>query len=242
MWESLRNLLTSSDVDGALKLLEIIGFVGVAGGGLVALLRRLNGRSITSVARGSMPGDVVVRFPSDDGSETSVVVPLEVLKLYQEIAVQRELAALLRTLEKEAIDTIAFFPSDRAAPTEPVVLTKHDKAIAQVVGPEPETVLDTTQRMALSIRSLAFQEGNKWRLFDGQNIITATIEDPDFLSLVDRSVARFAKGDILMCTVRTVQMQTAEGLKTEHTVLRVDEHRPAPTQLTIRYDPPADAP
>lgn len=245
MWESLRSLLISQDVDGALKLLQIIGIVSggaiTVGGGLLALLRALKGKPITSVGRAD-DGRVIVRFPSEDGSETSIVVSAEVLRLYQEIAVQKELAILLRTLEKDAIDTISFYPGNETIDAPPVVLTKADRAIAQAVEPEPEKVLETTQRMALSIRSLAFQEGNKWRLYDGQNIITATIDDRDFLDRVDRSIARFAKGDILICTVRSVQTQSADGLKTEHTVLRVEEHRPAQTQLAIKFDPPVPPP
>jgi hypothetical protein len=48
-------------------------------------------------------------------------------------------------------------------------------------------------------------------------------------------MVRFAKGDILVCEVKTVQMQSMDGLKTEHTVLRVIEHRQAPTQITLPF-------
>ena len=239
MWETLRGLLTSSDVDGALKLLEIIGIVTSSGGSLFYLLRQLQGKTITSASQ-NKDGTVTIRFPGDDGSETSIIVPFEVLRIYQEVAVQREVASLLKTLEKEAVDTISFYPHLDGVKSDapPLVLTKRDRAIADFADPAPETVIDTTQRMALSIRSLAFQEGNKWRLYDGQNVITATIDDRDFLDKVDRSLARFAKGDVLICLVRTVQMQTTDGLKTEHTVLRVEEHRPAPTQFSISFDSP----
>lgn len=243
LWETLRGLLISSDVDGALKLLQIMGLVtvgvGPASKGLIWLLREIRGKPITSAAH-NKDGTVTVRYPGDDGSQTSVVVPLEVLRLYQEVAVQKELSQLLKTLEKEAVDSISFYYPEKGMEviSPPVVLTKSDRSLVRPVDPISETVIDTTQKMALSIRSLAFQEGNKWRLFDGQNVITATIEDRDFLDKVDRSIARFAKGDVLICLVRTVQMQTLEGLKTEHTVLQVDEHRPAPTQFSIQFDNP----
>jgi hypothetical protein len=242
LWEQLRTMLISPDVDGALKLIEIIGISATAGGGLIWLLRQLRGRQITTAARGP-DGTVTVRFPGEDGSETSIIVPQDVLRLYQEIAVQRELGVLLETLEKEAVETIAFYPPERnKADPPPVILTRADRGIAQQVEPVTETVVDTTQKMALSIRSLAFTEGNKWRLYDGQNVITATIDDKEFLERVDRSLARFAKGDILVCMVRTIQKQAADGLKTEHTVLRVLEHRPAPTQVSINFDPPSALP
>ena len=90
--------------------------------------------------------------------------------------------------------------------------------------------------LALSIRSLAFQEGNKWRLFDGQNTIIATIEDKDFVRRVDLNIERFAKGDLLICEVRTIQTQGKDGLKTEHNVLKVVEHRPAPIQISLPFE------
>ena len=99
----------------------------------------------------------------------------------------------------------------------------------------PQVVFDTINKLALSIRSLAFQEGNKWRLFDGQNVITATITDSDFIDRVDRNMIRFAKGDLLLCEVRTVQTQGVDGLRTEHTVLRVVEHKPAPDQIPLPF-------
>ncbi|MCI0663522.1 MAG: hypothetical protein L0220_20865, partial [Acidobacteria bacterium] len=96
---------------------------------------------------------------------------------------------------------------------------------------QPETVVDDTRRLAFSIRSLAFQEENKWRLFDGQNTITAKIEDRDFIERVNMNMIRFSKGDILMCEVKMVQTQSIDGLKTEYTVLRVIEHRPIALKL-----------
>lgn len=240
-WETLRGLLTSQDMDGALKLAEALGLIGTAGGGLIWLLRRLRGKPITSATR-DHNGQIVIRFPDDKGNETSIVVPADTLRLYQELAVQRELKSLLDTLATEGMETITFIPRDKPKePAYPVQLTRDDRQIVQPVEMPSETVIDTTQRMALSIRSLAFTEGNKWRLFDGQNVITATIEDKNFLDQVDRSLARFAKGDVLICQVRTIQKQTPEGLKTEHTVLQVIEHRPAPTQMTINFEPPRSA-
>ena len=96
-------------------------------------------------------------------------------------------------------------------------------------------MVDEIRRLALSIRSLAFQEGNKWRLFDGQNVITATIEDETFLDRVDRNLVRFAKGDVLICEVRTIQKQGQTGLTTEHSVRRVVEHRPAPARIQLPF-------
>ena len=139
-------------------------------------------------------------------------------------------------MRHDAIREINFFAEGSDATEAPAeTLTQTDRTSFSVAEPVPEVVIDSTNRLALSIRSLAFQEGNKWRLFDGQNVITATIADADFIARVDRNMVRFAKGDILLCEVRSVQTQSAEGLKTEHTVLKVIEHRPAPDQFPLPF-------
>lgn len=232
-WAQLNAFVHRSDIDTAKQLLEWLGILtGVAGGtigGLIGLYRWLNGRTPTKVER-SKAGGVTIY---DEAGHT-ITVPWEVLRLYQDLAVNRALGQLLDTLENEALDSIEL--RDAKAITPPVTLTRADRAAFSLPQPEDETVVDDTRTLALSIRSLAFQEGNKWRLFDGQNVITATIEDRDFILRVDRNQIRFAKGDVLLCQVRTVQKQTTDGLKTDHFVQKVVEHRTAQTQIPLPFD------
>lgn len=223
-WGAIRDLLLSEDVDGAQQLIAWIGIAGSAGGSLFALLRFLKGRKPERLER---RGSIIVLEIEDQ----TLVVPIEVLKLYREVAVNEAVQRLTRTLESGAIETIEF--RDDVDGRVHTTITQEDRIV--FVPPErPEPVLtDETRQMALSIRSLAFQEGNKWRLFDGQNVITATIEDEDFLRRIERNLIRFAKSDILVCEVRTVQTETRTGLRTEHTIIRVVDYRPAPSQIDL---------
>jgi hypothetical protein len=157
------------------------------------------------------------------------------MRLYQDIAVNRAFSQLLSSVEGNSIETIKFRGEGAPKSAPELILSKQDRRSFSIAEPQPSVVVDDVRRMALSIRSLAFQEGNKWRLFDGQNTITATIEDRDFIDRVDANLIRFAKGDILICEVRTIQTQGTEGLKTEHTVLKVIEHKPAPTQVQLPF-------
>lgn len=227
-WESIKSLLASSDVETAKALLEWIGILGGGGVSLIGLYRWLAGREPDRVERSS-GGQVTISA----GAER-ITIPMEVLRLYRDIAVNRSLSELLDALENEALEKIEF--RDPAHPERTETLTRADRPAFVLPKAPDETVIDDTRQLALSIRSLAFQEGNKWRLFDGQNVITATIEDKDFISKVDRSAIRFAKGDILICEVRTIQSQTSDGLRTDHHVKRVVEHRPAPTQIMLPID------
>ena len=94
-------------------------------------------------------------------------------------------------------------------------------------------VLESTHRAAFSIISLAFKEDNKWRLNDGNNQISATINDEDFIRRVDRDQVSFSKGDILVCDVHVTQKEIKGTLKTEYVVERVVEHKRAARQLPL---------
>lgn len=238
-WKLVRDFFTSSDVDAVLKIVTVLGLVGTPAVGLIQFLRMLKGRRVQSASQ--IAGDrVVVRFPDENGVQTSLTIPSEVLRLYQEAKVQRELGKLMDVLASPDIDTITFSSASdrRVGASEPVVLTERDRSYVMTEPLPPVLVNETVTKMALSIRTLAFAEGNKWRLYDGQNTISATIEDEEFRKRVDQSLERFAKDDVLICEVRTTQTQSETGLKTEHAIIRVIEHKSAPTQIPITFTPP----
>ena len=236
-WDTLTHLLDGSSASHAKLLLEWLGILGVpiptATAGLVGLYRWLGGNKPTRIARAES-GQFLIEI---DGR--AIVVPLEVMRLYQDIAVNRAFSELLTSVEGDQVKTIEFRPEGAPKSSPSLTLTGEDRAPFSLEEPAPTVVVDDTRRIAFSIRSLAFQEGNKWRLFDGQNTITATIEDREFINRVNANLVRFAKGDILICEVRTVQSQGRDGLKTEHVVLKVIEHKPAPTQMPLPFDDPS---
>ena len=52
---------------------------------------------------------------------------------------------------------------------------------------------------------------------------------------VDNNHVAFAKGDVLVCDLRTIQWQVEDGVKSEYEVVRVVSHRPA-RQLSFLDD------
>lgn len=223
-WQAVKDFLRADGVESAKDLLEWIGILSGAAVSLIGLYRFLAGRKPDSLERDG----TLIRITL--GGET-LIVPQEVLRLYQDIAVNRGVQKMLDTIEDNRVNRIEFRRMPGAMPEQ--VFTSHDRGDFALPGGDEAPLTDITRAMALSIRSLAFAEGNKWRLFDGQNSITATIEDQDFIARIDRNELRFAKSDILVCEVRTIQRETSEGLKTEHFVRRVIEHRPAPRQIEL---------
>ncbi|MGH6838861.1 MAG: hypothetical protein ACREDT_08670 [Methylocella sp.] len=230
LWGTVKTLLDDPNAQAAKSLLEWIGLIGLPpAAGVIAVYRFLNGRKPDRVSP-AQPNSFTITV-----GDQSLTVPFEVLRLYQDITVNRAFNEFLTVVEIGKIDKVEFRGEGSPKGTGAISLTPEDKNKFVLSEPQPETVVDETRRLALSIRSLAFQEGNKWRLYDGQNTITAAIEDRDFIDRVNLNMIRFAKGDILICEVKTVQTQSIDGLKTEHTVLRVIEHRQAPTQIALPF-------
>jgi hypothetical protein len=155
------------------------------------------------------------------------------LRLYQNLPVRVAAQKLIeQPLQKEGIESFEV----RQDRTKIVTVEKSEgEYFARPEMPD-ETLIDEVRRSAYSILSLAFKEDNKWRLNDGSNAINVSIEDDDFLRRVDNNQIAFAKGDLLICDVRVTQKRTDTGLRTEYTVVRVADHRPAVRQLPLGLD------
>ena len=155
-------------------------------------------------------------------------VPLELMRLYQSLAVRIAAQQLIEEpLKKPEIESFEVREDGHV-----VISVNKDESsyFAASVIPD-EFVNEDVWRMAFSIISLAFKEDNKWRLYDGNTQISATIEDGEFLARVEASLESFSKGDMLVCDVKMTQTRTSGGLKTEYVVVRVVEHRPAARQI-----------
>lgn len=219
-------LLSSDEVVAALNLKELL-FGGAVG--LLVLIKKLKGGKPDKIER--LSADTIrLTF----GTEV-FDVPLRLLRLYQDLAVRDAAERIVKEpLEKPGIDTFKVIEG------KAVVIEVKEADIKSFEKPsfEEKTLLNEVRKSAFSIVSLAFKEDNKWRLHDGNNQISATIADPEFLWKVDRNELAFAKGDVLVCQVRVKQSQTESGLKTDYIVEKVDEHIPAPRQLSLDIPPP----
>lgn len=223
--ENLVAFLSGPETTAAANLVTLVTGTGAAYG-LFKLLKWLRGRSPSKVEK---LADNSVRLTI--GDET-IDIPLDLLRLYQDIAVRAAAQRVIEEpLKKEGIDSFEVRDAGGA-----VVRVEKTEAVYFAKPQIPdETLVNEVRRSAFSIISLAFKEDNKWRLHDGTNSISADIDDEDFLQKVDTNQISFSKGDILICDVRVVQKRTDQGLKTEYTVERVVEHRPAARQLPLPF-------
>lgn len=198
-----------------LKALLIGG--GGAAGGIFALIKWLRGRKpqITKINENLYELTV-------DGETHKV--PLQLLSLYQEAEILSNIQHMVRPVKEPGIDRFILRESDQTVQE----VTKDDVDAFDVPEHE-ELILDGVSRHAFSILSLVFKENNKWRLTDGTNKYYVLMKDEVFQQRVDTNSVAFAKGDVLVCDLRTIQWQIegGVGVKTEYEVTKVVEHRPA---------------
>jgi hypothetical protein len=160
----------------------------------------------------------------------SYELPLQLLRFYQDASIRHALADIVQPVKEEGIDRIRILDNK-----QPIQEITKDETSAFDVPEIQEQLLDETRTHAFSIIGLSFKEDNKWRLTDGENTFSVSMKDTAFQRRVDNNQEAFAKGDILICDLRTVQWQVEGGIKTEYEVVKVVNHRPA-RQLVMFED------
>jgi hypothetical protein len=198
-------------------VLQIVGFTGGGlAGGLVGLLRLLKGRRPVKIEQ---KGDVATVWMTQ--TET-IEVERDVIRLYRNSVVRTSLEKVVSPLEREGITDFGVVVNGQ------VVLDVHDDEVASFSAAasdaDAEIVSDTTTRKMLLIESLAFKDGNKWRVHDGTATFHASIEDKEFLAKIDAG-ERFGKGDVLVVDLRQVQSIVNAKLVNESIIVKVLEHR-----------------
>lgn len=221
--QDITSFLAGDYVTSALNLKELILGGGVGIFSLFQLIRWLKGGKPTKI-KDNGNGTFEITFEKE-----TFIIPLKLLRLYQDIAIRRATESVLSPLKKEGIDT--FKVKQKRKVIE--VITKEDLHYFATPSLQDEQITETERISAFTIVSVTFKEDNKWRLSDGNVTMYVTIKDTEFLYKVENNLISFSYGDILRCRVRTVQWRTSEGLKTEHEVLEVLEHIKAARQLKL---------
>ncbi|MBM4447919.1 MAG: hypothetical protein FJ015_01610 [Chloroflexi bacterium] len=187
-------------------------------GGAIALF------TIVKLLRGKSPKIEKINdnlFRLTIGKET-YEVPLEWVRLYQDINTRRALSDVVRPVKTAGIERFEIREKRHLLQ----YVTKQEVEAFDV--PEvKEHLLDEVNRRAFSVVSLSFKEDYKWRLTDGQAVYSVSMKDEAFQKRVDKNEIAFAKGDVLLCDLHTIQWQVEDGVKTEYEVIKVVSHMPA---------------
>lgn len=171
------------------------------------------------------PGVVRITF---DGA--SIEVPSDTMRLVTSVRLRRDAAEILHPLGEPGIESIKWRLNDELL----VEITKGDLPSFAAGVSDSQEILSRTQRTTyLTIESVSFVSGNKWRLSDGTNSFFAHIADKAFLDRIHKNMESFRKQDVLLCRVEELQWEDAKGLHKETEVMEVLEHRVAPTEKRL---------
>jgi hypothetical protein len=229
-WDQVMDLLTS---EGSTALVNLQGLV-VGSAGLFALIKHLKGRLAKSHERDPASGRI--RIMAEDGS--MIEVEAEVLDLYQRLTIRKKTQQVVAPLSRAGVESIAFQEEHKTTVT---IEAAEAPAFEAPEVSEVSLGADQVSEMVVSILSLTFVEGNKWRLSDGERTFSAAIEDQAFIDRVDGGIEAFRKGDMLRLRMRTKQSQRDGRLHTEYTVVEVIQHIPREVQLRLVDSGPAAA-
>lgn len=213
------------------KLLIALGFISGGGISLIKLIKYIRGRTIRN-ATILENGNVRLELVGDNGKFEYIEVNDKVIKLYRDRSIRENLCQVLSPLKKEGIT--GFSVRKGCEVIEKV--TKDEVSYYEVPKEsEEEHIITSTRKAFVSLIEVAFEEGLKWRLSDGENKFYATITDKDFLDQIDNGKT-FAKGDILEVELETTQVATSKGIKNEYRVLKVLKHLSSPKQISLPFD------
>jgi hypothetical protein len=220
-WNQFVNLFNS---DGANALVNFRDAV-IGGVGLYWLIKQIRGRKITS--RDESPKAGYIKITLEDS--TILEVPSEVLSLFENLRVRKKARQFVEPVARDGIDRVEF----RREQETTVAVEEADLPAYEVPDVEEVPLLDEESEMVVSISSVVFNEGNKWRFTDGERNFSAAIEDESFRERVDKGIESFRSGDMLRCKMRMVQKRRADALQTDYFVVNVEEHIPREVQLRL---------
>lgn len=231
--ESGMDVLLSRHVIAAINASELLGMFAAA----IGLMKWLRGKK--RIERQENPDGATV-ITAQDGSQ--ITVSSSVVNIVYNAQFRKAAEAMVKPLESRGIDSLRISSSDIP---EAVIVTSDelDAFRTPEEDDEVEDILEPTEREAiLTVDTVNFVVGNKWRLREGQEKISAEIQDPDFLSSVANGTRSFAANDTLRVTLVTERSMTSKGEKiTRNIITKVHEHctgrrqPPRPRQFTLPF-------
>lgn len=232
--QQIQDFFVAPQASAAINLLTALGFVAVAGKGLVELLVWL---------RGHKPSRVKI---CDNGTcevyvdGEHLVVEQQVLDLYRNLKLRQAFEAALKPLSRDGIDSFAVMHGDTVA----VSVAKDQAAYFASPVAEDELLDEAETVVTLQFVAVSFREDNKWRFTDGGAPFHAAIEDQAFLRRVQDNEVSFSKGDLLKVRMIRRQWLAGERMRTDHIIVDVLEHRRAAVQIRLPIDigPATDGP
>jgi hypothetical protein len=230
---NLISLLSSTGPTALANLLAIVIGTPQFALGLFGLIKRLRGHQVTRIENVSIG---TVRLTLEDG--TILELPAEVVTLYRSVTVRRSASEVIAPLRQDGVDVVRFHTDEGVT----ITVEKNDLPAFEAPSLTPVPLLNSRMELNLKVVSVTFQEDNKWRFSDGNQIFYAAVEDHEFIARVQNAEESFRNGDILRGQLRVRQEQAPDGdLRTEYIVEKVLEHIPRDRAIQIPMSEPQES-
>lgn len=247
--EVVRSLLEQISIalGSEVSLSDLLALLGIAGSvslvgvkSLLSLIKAIRGRKIEK-ARQIENQNVELHFT--DNSET-IITSINVFNLYVNPGVQKAAQGIVKPLEKSGIDHFSIYDCPAEAQNDAPTFSVTTEEAPYFKDPEytqgttePEILVQNRYQGAYSLITVQFEEGYKWRLSNGQDRLTATLKDADFIKKIEENRISFSKDDILIVEISTTQWRNPDGtLKIENEIAQVLEHIKKKEQIPIPFE------
>jgi hypothetical protein len=224
--QTMRDMWSGPEATAAANLIAVMTFGTGIPIGAIKLIKMLKGRQPTAIHR-------------KDGGRVEVEINgqrIEVDEPVARVAVDLNVRLALESVIAEPLAKEGIVSVQLGAPGKVECIQKGEGYYFLAPPNHEAGIFESRYRAPISIISLLFKEGNKWRVNDGKAQINATVSDEEFLAKLNRNEVAFAKDDILICDVRVVTRKETKGLKSEYFIERVVEHRQASAHQMAFYD------
>lgn len=218
--------------------LSAIGIVDVAmlaglvfgGRGVIDLLRWLKGEKIKSIEKSSAESSHDFIITNRDGAKLEI--NKDAKELLEDPIIRKAVQDTMSPLERDGVETLNI----NSKKSEPIKITKSEVkyfAAPDKSGKDDE-ILKEFGKGWFTILSPDFEDGHKWKVFDGNSKFYVLFEDEKFIDDVQNKQVSFCKDDMILCEHIKHQFHDSNGkLKTEYTVTQVLELRSGAKQLDL---------
>ncbi len=210
-------LIPALTLDQLANIAVILGFGSGMVGGVIRLVRWLNGRNIDRVEKDGDEINITIK-------DESINITTNEYRVFVNPEVRKGLKALVAPLDQEGFESVDI----QAANAPPQQITKAERgAFSRIPLPEEEISVDRSTAI-LEVVAPSFRQGLKWRFAQGGGFtFFADIVDERFLADVARHTELFGSGDALRVELEIRTVRTEDGFGFERKIVRVIEHIPA---------------
>ncbi len=223
--DGLTSLFNSDQANAASNLLQMLGFV-VPGGGLIGFLLWLRNRKIKNIEKVN-EAKTVVEVEDSEKYETSP----KIIALFSNVKVRTSIQKVItEPLSKDGISSFAIKKGK-----EKIVIKEEEKDYFKLSDIPDELLRDEVREVILTVATISFTEGHKWKFSDGNVEFYATITDENFVNKVQQNKDGFYKDDLFRVKLHERQWISDTGLKSDYEIIEVLEHRSGSKQIKLPF-------